>query len=635
MQHKRASAHGTIGIKFTFGASPIVLAFGLRARIEAGVVGKPVIDERVERRLAAVLAMDVAGYSRLMGADEEGTLGKLKALRKAVVDPKIVEHRGRIVKTTGDGMLVEFVSAVDAARCAVEVQRDMAAQNSEVPPDSRIEFRIGVHVGDIIIDDNDIFGDGVNIAARLEGIAEPGGVCISDDAHRQIRGKVDFAYNDMGLQSLKNIIEPMRAWRMRLGSEAFSLTLNSSAAPAQTLTLPDKPSIAVLAFQNMSGDPEQEYFADGISEDIITALSRSRWLFVIARNSSFTYKGHAVDIKQAGRELGVRYVLEGSVRKAGKRVRITGQLIEAATGTHLWAERYDRALEDIFTVQDEITHSIIGAIAPGILAAEIQRSQGKETAELGQWERLMRAHWHVRRFSRGDSEQAIRLLDELLQQQPDNALALADLAFSLHFAALFGWTDSPGTTRARMGETARRAVAADEQDAAVHTSLGIHELFLGQHDNAIRRLLRAIDLDPNSSFARGYLGTAYAFAGECDPAIESLQEAMRLSPRDFLMVVWFTVSAWAYLSAGKFEQAADCGKRAIDCNPAFPDAHGTFAAASAHLGQLADARAGLDEFIRLMPGLTLADERLIRPFRHPADRARFIDGLRKAGLPEQ
>jgi adenylate cyclase len=605
-------------------------------RADVPILGKLLTDKRVERRLAAVLAADVAGYSRLMGADEEGTLGKLKALRKALVDPKIVEHRGRIVKTTGDGMLVEFASAVNAARCAVEVQRDMAAQNADVPQDSRIEFRIGIHVGDIIIDDNDIFGDGVNIAARLEGIAEPGGVCISDDAHRQIRGKVDFSYNDMGLQTLKNIIEPMRAWRMRVGSDAISLLpLNSSAVPIQALVLPDKPSIAVLAFQNMSGDAEQEYFADGISEDIITALSKSRWLFVIARNSSFTYKGHAVDIKQIGRELGVRYVLEGSVRKAGNRLRITGQLIEAATGTHLWAERYDRALEDIFAVQDEITHSIIGAIAPGILAAEIQLSQGKETAELGQWERLMRAHWHIRRFTREDSNEAIRLLDELLRRQPDNAMALADLAFSLHFAAVFGWTDSPAAAKARMSETARRAVASDEQDAAAHTSLAIHELFLGQHDNAIRRLLRAIDLDPNSTFARGYLGTAYAFGGECDPAIQNVQEAMRLSPRDFLMVVWFTVSAWAYLSAGKFEQAADCGKRAIDCNPAFPDAHGTFAAASAHLGHMADARAGLDEFMRLMPGLTAGDERLIRPFRRPADRERFLDGLRKAGLPEK
>jgi adenylate cyclase len=277
----------------------------------------------------------------------------------------------------------------------------------------------------------------------------------------------------------------------------------------------------------------------------------------------------------------------------------------------------------------------MGAIAPGILAAEIQRSQGKETAELGQWERMMRAHWHIRRFTREDSNKAIRLLDELLKRQPDNALALADLAFALHFAAVFGWTDSPDAAMARMSETARRAVASDEQDAAAHTSLGIHELFSGQHNNAIRRLLRAIELDPNSAFARGYLGTAYAFGGECDPAIQNLNEAMRLSPRDFLMVVWFMGSAWAYLSAEKYEQAADYAKRAIDCNPAFPDAHGVFAAASAYLGQMADARAGLDGFMQLIPGLTAEDKRLTRPFRRPADRERFLDGLRKAGLPEK
>src|SRR5216684_1717219 len=294
------------------------------------------------RRLAAVLAADVAGYSRLMGGDEEGTLARLKAVRKNVVDLKIAKHRGRIVKTTGDGLLVEFVSAVDAARCALEVQSDIAEQNAGVPQDRRIEFRIGIHVGDIIADDNDIFGDGVNIAVRLEGIAPTGGVCISDDAHKQVRGKVDFACEDMGLQTLKNIAEPVHVWRMRFGSdETSALSTNTSAGPTEVLVLPDRPSIAVLPFQNMSGDAEQEYFADGIVEDIITELSRFKSLFVIARNSSFTYKGKAVDIKQVGRELGVRYVLEGSVRKAAGRVRITGQLIDASSGAHLWAERFD------------------------------------------------------------------------------------------------------------------------------------------------------------------------------------------------------------------------------------------------------------------------------------------------------
>jgi TolB-like protein/class 3 adenylate cyclase len=332
----------------------------------------------------AVLAADVAGYSRLMGADEEGTLAQLKAYRKTLVDPKIAEHRGRIVKTTGDGMLVEFASAVDAARCAVEVQRRMNEQNTDLPQAKRLEFRIGIHVGDIIIDDNDIFGDGVNIAARLEGIAEAGGICISDDAHRQIRGKVDVAYDDMGPQALKNIVEPMRAWRIRAdGKPATAVPAKSPIEIVQPLALPDKPSIAVLPFQNMSGDPEQEFFADGIVEDIITALSRFKSLFVIARNSSFTYKGKAVEIKQVGRELGVRYVLEGSVRKAGGRLRITGQLIDAATGAHLWAERFDGALEDIFDLQDKVTQQVIGAIAPKLIGRRLSgQAEGQSATSM-------------------------------------------------------------------------------------------------------------------------------------------------------------------------------------------------------------------------------------------------------------
>ena len=352
------------------------------------------VTEHVERQLAAVLAADIAGYSRLMGIDEEGTLARLKAVRKALVDPAIASHRGRIVKTTGDGMLIEFASAVDAVRSAVEVQRRMAEQNANVPQNQRIEFRIGIHVGDIIFDDNDIFGDGVNIAARLEGISEPGGVCISDDAHRQIRAKVDVAFDDKGPQMLKNIAEPMRVWSVRLdgGAPSPANPLNGSIQP---LALPDKPSIAVLPFQNMSGDPEQEYFADGMVEDIITALSRFTSLFVIARNSSFTYKGRAVDIKQVGRELGVRYVLEGSVRKAAGRLRISGQLIEASTGAHLWAEKFDGALEDVFELQDAVTERVVGAIEPSVKQAEINRARTKPTSNLDAYDYYLRAFQQI------------------------------------------------------------------------------------------------------------------------------------------------------------------------------------------------------------------------------------------------
>src|SRR6266849_1288437 len=386
---------------------------------QLGHTGVSLADERVERRLVAVLAADVAGYSRLMGADEEGTLAQLKAIRKALVDPTFAMHRGRIVKTTGDGMLVEFASAVDAIRGAVEVQCAMAKQNANVPQDQRIEFRIGIHVGDIIIDDNDIFGDGVNIAARLEGIAEPGGVCISDDAQRQIRGKVDIAFEDMGPQNLKNISEPMRAWRLRINASASAATsIKPPVETTQALPLPGKPSIAVLPFENMSGDPEQEYFADGMAEEIITALSRFKSLFVIARNSSFTYKGKAVDIKQVGRELGVRYVVEGSVRKAAETVRITGQLIDATTGAHLWADRFEGKLDDVFALQDKITEGVVSAIAPTVYKAEIDLAARRRPTNLSAYDLCLRAQPHFYSMTREGLAEALQLAHRALELDP-------------------------------------------------------------------------------------------------------------------------------------------------------------------------------------------------------------------------
>ena len=585
--------------------------------------------ERVERRLSAIFASDIVGYSRLMEADEEGTLARMNAHRREFLEPAVAQNRGRIVKRTGDGVLIEFSSAVDAARCAIDVQRGMGERNAGVPPERRIELRIGIHVGDIMIEDDDIFGDGVNIAARLESIAQPGGICISDDAYRQVRGKVDVNFQDSGEQELKNIARPVRVYQLR--PEAAT----AAAEPASGLALPDKPSIAVLAFQNMSGDVEQEFFADGIAEDIITALSKAHWLFVIARNSSFSYKGKSVDVREVGRDLGVRYVLEGSVRKAGNRVRITAQLIDATSGHHVWAERYDRALEDIFAVQDEITRSIIGAIAPGIVAAEIQRTRGKEAAQLGQWERVMRAHWHVWRFTREDCREAFHLTDEILWRDPNNALALADLSFNWHFGGVFGWTTEPiAKAMEKSGNAARRAVAAEDRDATAQAALAVYEVFSNRHDDAIKRLMRAIELDPNSSLARGQLGVALSFGGEPDRSIAALEDAKRLSPRDYLMVIWHAVDAWSHLHAERFADAMACAKQAIEFNPAFPDSHGILAAAAAHLGQMTEAQAGLAEFVRLLPELTLSDPRLIRPFRRPADRERFLAGLRKAGLAE-
>jgi TolB-like protein len=398
---------------------------------------------------------------------------------------------------------------------------------------------------------------------------------------------------------------------------------------------PERLSIAVLAFENMGDDVEQEFFADGIAEEIVTALSRLHWLLVVARNSSFAYKGKSVDVRQIGRELGVRYVLEGSVRKAGNRMRLTAQLIEATTGHQVWAERYERALEDIFAIQDEITRSIIGAISPGIVASEIRHARSKNAPQLGQWARVMRAHWHVRRFTREDCLQAIRLLEEASRHDPHDAMVLADLAYNWHMGGFFGWIEEQlPVALERMGEAARRAVARDDRDATAQTSLALYELFSNRHDDAIRRLKRAIALDPNSSFARGNLGVAYSFGGQPDDSIVALEETKRLSPRDYLMVIWHTAGAWSHLHAERFAEAVESGQEAIDFNPNFPDAHGVMAASAAHLGRVREARSGLEDFMHLLPGLTLRDPRLIRPFRRASDRDRFLHGLRKAGLPE-
>src|SRR5438067_821383 len=495
-------------------------------------------EDRVERRLAAILAADVAGYSRLMGADEEGTLAALKAHRRAVLDPKITEHRGRIVKTTGDGLLVEFASVVDAVRCAVDIQRQMAERNAGVAAEQRIEFRIGLNVGDIIIDDKDIYGDGVNIAARLEGLAAPGGICVSRVVRDQVRDKLDFSFEDMGEQQVKNIARPVRTHLVRLESPVDELSAAAVATTRSAQPLPQKPSIAVLPFANMSGDAEQEYFSEGITEDIITNVSHNHAFFVISRSTSFAFKGPAVDVGKIGRELGVRYVLEGSVRRAGNRVRITAQLIDAATGHHLWADRYDRELADVFAVQDEIAQTITGEMAPGIIAAEMQQARRKDPSQLDAWDRTLRAHWHIRRFTREDMAEARRLLEQAIEFDPANAMAWADVSVAYHFEACFGWDEGVAQTYVRCGEAARRAVAIDDGDANAQSALAMYDLFQGRHEEARRRLRRAVDLDPNSAFARGYLGVSYAFTGDYDAALPILDEAVRLSPRDPLLVIW-------------------------------------------------------------------------------------------------
>jgi len=399
------------------------------------------------RRLAAILAADVAGYSRLIGADEGGTLDRLRALRRELLDPKIAEHRGRLVKTTGDGLLVEFGSLVDALRCAVEVQSEMTGHNTGVPPNKRIELRIGINVGDIVVEGGDIFGDGVNVAARLEGLAEPGGICVSARVQEDAAGKLDLAFEDIGEQQLKNIARPVRV---------FGAVIGQKPVPEPALALPDKPSIAVLPFANMSGDAEQEYFADGMVEEIITALSRIRWLFVIARNSSFTYKGQAVDVKQVGRELGVRYVLEGSVRKAGNRVRITGQLIDATTGAHLWADRFDGSLEDVFDLQDKVASSVAGVIEPALQAAETARSANRPTTDLTAYDLYLRAY-AMSLSSAARFPDPLGLVEQAIARDPRYGPALAWAAICCFRLLLDGRSEDRDADRLKGADFARRA----------------------------------------------------------------------------------------------------------------------------------------------------------------------------------
>jgi adenylate cyclase len=416
------------------------------------------------RRLAAILAADIAGYSRLMGADEVGTIQALREHR-ATADPLIAEHGGRIVKTSGDGLLIEFGSVVGAVECALGLQRLAAERNAGTPAERRIEWRMGVHLGDVLIEGDDILGDGVNIAARLEGIAEPGGICISDDAFRQVRGKVEAEFADMGEQSLKNIERPLRVYRV--GS---SPAASQPISPAAALPLPDKPSIAVLPFANMSGDPDQEYFADGMVEEIITALSRIRWLFVIARNSSFTYKGQAVDVKQVGRELGVRYVLEGSIRKAGGRVRIAAQLIDAVTGTHLWADRSDGSLEDIFELQDQVAISVAGVIEPALQTAETVRSANRPTSDLTAYDFYLRALAAFYPITKEGIVEALRLLEQAIAIDRHYGPALV-WAANCHFRlVLDGWAEEPETSRRKAGDPARQALQAGGNDPGILAS---------------------------------------------------------------------------------------------------------------------------------------------------------------------
>jgi TolB-like protein/class 3 adenylate cyclase len=584
-------------------------------------------SERVERRLTAILAADVAGYSRLTGMDEEGTHVQLKEHLHALVDPKISEHRGRVVKNTGDGLLAEFSSAVDAVRCAVDVQRGMSERNAKVPQDKRIEFRVGINVGDIIIDEGDIFGDGVNIAARLEGLAEPGGICVSSRVQEDVRGKLDIQFEDMGEQQLKNIEHPVWVYQVRLSGTG------SEPRAKPTLALPDNPSIVVLPFQNLSGDPEQQYFADGVVEEIITALWRFKNLLVIARNSSFTYKSCAADVKQVGRELGVRYLLEGSVRKSANRVRITWQLINAATGLHLWADCRDGELEDIFALQDQVTASVVGAIALKVERAEIERARRKPTESLDAYDYYLRGIAGVGRWNRrGNSEALCRFYKAIeLDRHFTSAHGMAAWCYVQRKAR--GWMTDRVKEIAETIRLGRRAVELGRDDAVALCMGGYALAFVaGELDDGAAFIGRALDLNPNLAMAWRCGGWVRVWLGEPEAAIEHLARAMPLSPFDNSLSQ--SGIAFAHFLMGRYDQASEWAKNAFREVPSFLLTVTVLTASSALAGRVNDTQRAVARLRQLDPEFRIANLNDLTPFRRPEDLARFAEGLRKAGLPE-
>jgi TolB-like protein/class 3 adenylate cyclase/cytochrome c-type biogenesis protein CcmH/NrfG len=584
------------------------------------------------RKLAAILAADVVGYSRLAGADEDLTLARLRALRSDLIDPTIAVHNGRVIKRTGDGALVEFRSVVDAVRCAMEVQNGMVERNAGVPQERRIEFRIGIHLGDVVEEsDGDLMGDGVNIASRLEGVAAPGAICLSEDAYRQVKARLDLSVSDLGNTQLKNIAEPIRVYSLRVGTAEVKATANSESATSRLATVPPpKLSIAVLPFANMSGDVEQEYFADGISEDIITALSKLPQLFVIARNSSFTFKDKNVHVQEVGRNLGVRYVLEGSVRRAGNRVRITAQLIDAASGGHLWAERFDRDLTDIFAVQDDVTQQIVDALAINLTEGDRQRLAPEHTGNIEAYDYFLRGRelWH--RLTKETNIAARDLLQRAIELDPNFASAHAFLALTHVLDYLNGWSPSPPNSREQAEELATRAVALDDRDPRAHWALSIVELYSRRHDVAISEAQRAIILNPN--FAEGHvsLGEALYYSARADEALKYFDRAKVLNP--YFPDVLLHFQALASFGLGRYEQAVGLLKERLTCNPVTDVSRALLASSYGHLGRFGEARAAWEEVLRVNPDYSLAYRRKVLPYKNPEDFELVVDGLRKAGL---
>lgn len=594
--------------------------------------------DRPDRRLSAILAADVAGYSRLVGADEEGTLDRLKSLRTALIVPSIAENRGRLVKTTGDGMLGEFASVVDAVRCAVHVQRWMAVQNASVEADQRIELRIGIHVGDIIVEkDGDILGDGVNVAARLEGLALAGGICVSARVQEDVEGRLDIGFADQGDLQLKNIARPVRVYRVLLDGAVDGPTAAAHATPVTPTgpALPDKAAIAVLPFQNMSADPEQEFFADGVVEDIIASLARYQHFFVIARNSTFTYKGRAVDVKQVGRELGVRYVLEGSVRRAGQRIRITAQLIDAETANHIWADRFEGGVEDLFELQDQVTASVVGAIEPEVRRAETKRAARRPAASVDTYLCVMRGLALVNKWAKADVEEALRLAYQAIKLDPDfsSSYSLALACYIIRDAN--HWSSDREHDKAETKRLVQRVREVGVSDALALSFGGFGLAKVVDDVEAGAALIdRALALTPNLATALAHSGYVRVWLGEPDKAIDHLQRAMRLSPVDPLTFVMQTAMAMAHFIAGRDDEAFAWAEKSTQRNPFLLATAWVATACAVNLGRTADVEKYGARMRQLDAAVSISaiDQRV--NLRRPQDRARLLDSLRKAGLPE-
>jgi adenylate cyclase len=571
----------------------------------------------IKRKLAAILSADVKGYSRLMGENEVATLNTLSAYFQ-IMTTLVQKHQGKVLNIAGDNLLADFESVVDAVQCGVEIQKELRSKNAELAEGRRVDFRIGINLGDVIREGDSIYGDGVNIAERVQSLAEGGGICISGTAYDQVENKLGLGYKYLGEQAVKNIAKPVRVYRV------------ATATPAAHFMAADKPSIAVLPFVNMSGDPEQEYFTDGITEDIITALSRLRWFFVIARNSTFSYKGKPVDVKQIGRELGVRYILEGSIRKIGNRVRITAQLINTTTGAHLWAERYDRDLTDIFALQDEITQSVTAAIEPKLVEAEGVHSQGRSPEDLDAWDLVMRAVASFWRMTAAESEAAINMLRLAVQRYPNYAPAQSMLSFALLVSDLVGWAPADKPYRLA-ADLAHRAAELDDNDPWAHLALGYLAFTARQTDDAVREFQRALNLNPNFAAAYGYLGWAVVFDGRHEEAIEYFQQAFQMSPHDPLIAFFYAGMCAAHYFARRFDEAVGWGRKTIQQRPGFIAGHRILCANLAQAGRTEELRAAMGQLLELQPTISIAWIEEHVPYT-PRAMPHFLDGMRKAGV---